>query len=268
MKNYLLSILMLLAVALTFNSCDKNEAISQEYDVDLLQKFIEKSLPNSTLELHSNPVEREAPDCAPPSGPNCNVFNFTDNFSVNISDCSTSVTDPCDVLAEMTITICVDPATGDISTTFEESVFGHAQSCIINHDDHTDDWECLSNLVYNEAINRFMPFILAFFQVDNNCRGGNRTVVAEYIQEVCTFPCTETIPGTPWSISRLVQCGASTACCVQETNWCVNEKGEIETTEGPKVLIGTCTPALPPCNLKKGDLWPMNGLQCAPRSCR
>jgi len=274
MRNFSILLITLFSCLFLFQSCDKTqkEALQAgaENSIDPIElaAFIHKQNPELSLTQITELSERDEPFCAPHFAAFCNVHIFTSNFSLDISNCSSSVTVPCNVMAEMKVTICEDPANGDLDVGFEESVFGHSASCVINHEEHTDDWECLSDLVYNAAIDIFMPLILDFLQVDNDCKTGNTTINSNYIQEICTYPCEEELPGTDFSIIRLLPCGSSRACCIQKSSWCRNEHGIIETKVGPKIQFGSCTPALPPCTISKGDTWPMSGDQCAARSCR
>jgi len=198
----------------------------------------------------------------------CAQWTHPLDIYVDLTDCSTSVTDSCLVYAEMLITLCnIDNPSGgsDIEVNFQEMVWGHSVDCIIDQDDHHDDWDCVIEETYLAFVDYMMPNILELWGGNNDCDNGFDTYLSRYQKELCVYPCTES--WGPWSIVRLVQCGESTACCVKEDLWCIDLDGNIDVTPGRKVQIGECSAGLIPCKVSKDGPWSTTWEECRPRDC-
>lgn len=238
----------------------KNQPSKYEIEKEKIRKKIEAASATSS----QRSVTED--DCGITYGPNCTRFTHGLELYADITDCSTSVTDECLIFGEMEITICVDQATGEIEVNFVETLFGHSVDCIIDHDEHTDDWDCVSEVAYQEFVSFMMPIILELWGTNNDCANGYNTALSRYSKELCVYPCTERVG--QFYISRLVQCGESTACCVKEDQWCVDSEGNVQVTPGNKYTVGECSPGLIPCRSLKESPFPSSTWnQCQPRGC-
>jgi len=207
-----------------------------------------------------NPCEINSDGCA--------QWTHSLEIYVDLRECSTSVTDSCLVLAEMLITLCnVDNPVGgsDIEVNFQEMVWGHSTDCIIDSEDHQDDWDCVIEETYLAFVDYMMPVIIELWGGNGDCDSGFDTYLSRYQKELCVYPCIE--KWGPWSTVRLVQCGESTACCVIEDLWCIDSEGNIDVTPGHKVQIGECSGGLIPCKVSKDGPWPSTWEDCRPRNC-
>lgn len=230
----------------------------------LTEKIKEVKSANSKVlrsqSLNDDPCEINSEGCA--------QWTHPLEIYVDLTECSTSVTDSCLVYAEMLITLCkVDNPSGgsDIEVNFQEMVWGHSIDYIIEGDDHDDDWDCIIEETYLAFVDYMMPIILKLWGGNNDCENGFDTYLSRYKKELCVYPCTE--GWGPWSIVRLVQCGESNACCVKEDLWCVDSLGNIDVTSGRKVQIGECSVGEIPCKISKDGPWSSTWDECRPRDC-
>ena len=126
--------------------------LEEEFATNLLQTVPSKDLiKQNILDLSKNikPVtnyKSVVEDCEIEVEPGCIQWSEVVSFYLDISGCSTSVTDSCWVTGEMLITFC-DLGNGNYVANFEESYWGHDVNCILNVNTHMDDFVCLGDLI-------------------------------------------------------------------------------------------------------------------------
>lgn len=266
MKNIKLifTLLSFFLICIGSHSCSKEPAVSlSKYERDKLEvrKKIDKAKQHTFDLTASNNVEE---DCDI-SGVNCINFIHGLEIYVDISDCSTAVTDSCLIYGEMEITICFDNL-NNMEVNFKETIIGHSIDCIQEGygEVHTDDWDCIAEKTYLKFVDYMMPNILELWGTYNDCEDGYNTALSSYTKELCVYPCT--IKRGAYYYSQLVQCGSSTACCVKKDYWCKDDEGVVHSTPGEIYQVGECSAGEVPCKPSKGDPYPVLD-RCRPRNC-
>ena len=252
-----------LLITIIFFGCSKESLVQSKYEQEKLAVKQKYELAKQTpLPLGDGII---VGDCGiNVSGKICLQFLHGLEIYVDISECSTAVTDSCRVYGEMEITICYD-GYNNMEVNFKESIFGHAIDCIINGNEvHTDDWDCIAEKTYLTFVDYMMPIILDLWGSYNDCEDGYYTVLSSYTKELCTYPCT--VKNGAYYYTKLIQCGSSTACCVKKDYWCKDDNGMVHSTPEGLYKIGECSIGEVPCIPIKGDPYPVLDI-CRPRSC-
>ncbi len=256
MKNLILTTL---ASFILLSSCQKetNTTLSKfEQDkISILNKL--KSAPSGTW-TPSNSVFSD--ECEIDVTSNCKQIEEEISLDIDISECSSHVTNSCTVLGTMKTTVCI--YRDYIIVDFVEDAFGHLKSCITDDDDHEDDWDCINNKFYEAYIAYMMPIIMSEYSDFSICGEGGRIFLSRYAKQQCTYPCLE--GRGEYQIVKLVQCGSSAACCVEYNQWCY-DNAELEITPSGNYQIGACSAGEVPCPKIKGGV-PIEDT-CRPRNC-
>lgn len=279
MKNYFnglkslkfyISCSFILLLFFSITSCtEKGEFEGREVmNMDEIRADLEQKI----KQAKANPAVLTSRDyeCDPPEHDNCLELNYQLEGLIDITHCVGGVHDECLLGGAMTITLCIDEQQ-NVLVNFEEEVFWHHMSCIIDHDEHFDHhhvghWECEHDAFYEFYYNQMMGVVLDILDDDlTSCDNLESNIMSRYSRETCVTYCL-TGEEPYWQVS-IVNCGNSTACCVLLENWCVNDEGNVEKTFISKDQIGSCTPGNfeHPCPAsKKGEEF----YPCAARTCR
>jgi hypothetical protein len=252
---------VLFSLSFFLASCSKESISVSKYEQDKqeIKKKLELAKRNPTNLGNRNGVV----DSCDISGKNCLNFLHGLEIYVDISDCSTAVTDSCLVYADMEITICYDDEQ-NMEVNFKESIIGHSVDCIIQgRVIHTDDWDCIADKTYTAFIDYMMPIILELWGTNNDCEDGYNTALSSYSKELCSYPCT--IQKGKFYYSKLILCGISSACCVKKDFWCKDVNGIIQSTSGGLYQVGECISGEVPCKPTKGPFPVLD--KCRPRNC-
>ncbi|HMT53093.1 MAG TPA: hypothetical protein PKD16_07280 [Saprospiraceae bacterium] len=256
MKNLILTTL---ASFIFLFSCQKepNTPLSK-YDQDKISILNKLRSAPSGSGVRSNSVFSE--ECEIVVTSNCKQIEEEISLDIDISECSSHVTDNCTVIGAMKTTVCI--YRDYIIVDFVEGAFAHLKSCITDDDLHEDDWDCINNKFYQAYIAYMMPIIMSEYSDFSICGEGGQIFLSRYTKQQCTYPCIQGI-GDYQKVS-LLQCGSSTACCVEYNQWCYDNT-EIEVTPAGNYQIGECSSGDVPCPKIKGGL-PIEDT-CRPRNC-
>lgn len=257
MKNLILTTL---ASFILLSSCQKEPSLAlSKYEQDKISILNKLRAAPSGTGVPSNSVFTEACEIEVTS----NCIQIEEEFislEIDITQCSSHVTDKCTVFGSMITTICVYE--DHVIVDFVEDAWGHAASCITDKDEHEDDYDCINNKFYQAYIAYMMPIIMSEYSDFSLCGEGGRIFLSRYTKQQCTYPCLE--GRGEYQIVRFVQCGSSVACCVEYNQWCYNNT-ELEVSPAGHYQKGECSGGDVPCPKIKGGI-PVEDT-CRPRNC-